>query len=254
MDNQAFERELPKGYRLAKTIDGTDLKFGLIFNGIALVVWLLVTALFLPLLYLVAGDSIAESEGTVASLLSGVVIGFLPFIAYIVCHELVHGWAYKRKTGEKLTFGISWSCAFCGVPGIYTYRSTALFALLSPLVFFSALFLLLIAACLVVAGGVGVGGIGVVCAVYSALVFIFGMHLGGCSGDAYVTLLLWTKFKDERTLIRDTGPVQYIYVPEGEPAENGTEGAVVACDAGTAEGDGEYPKTEGEDADKDASE
>ena len=93
-----------------------------------------------------------------------------------------------------------------------------------------------------------------VCAVYSALVFILGMHLGGCSGDAYVTLLLWTKFKDKRTLIRDTGPVQYIYVPERESAENGIEGAAVVCDADTAEGDGESPKTEGEDADIDASE
>ena len=60
MDNQAFERELPKGYRLAKTIDGTDLKFGLIFNGIALLVWLLVTALFLP--QLKATDFPADSS------------------------------------------------------------------------------------------------------------------------------------------------------------------------------------------------
>ena len=210
MENQAFERELPKGYRLAKTIDGTDLKFGLIFNGIALLVWLLVTALFLPLLYLVAGDSIAESEGTVASLLSGVVIGFLPFIAYIVCHELVHGWAYKRKTGEKLTFGMSWSCAFCGVPEIFVYKRAAMIAVAAPLVLFSLIFLPLMIWLYTASA-----------AYYMLLAILMGLHLGGCSGDGYVILLLLFKFKDKRLLLRDTGPEQFFYLP----AEGGCEDA-----------------------------
>ena len=37
-------------------------------------------------------------------------------ILYIILHELTHGAAYKILTHEKLTFGITLTCAFCGVP------------------------------------------------------------------------------------------------------------------------------------------
>jgi hypothetical protein len=40
------------------------------------------------------------------------------------------------------------------------------------------------------------------------------MHLGGCVGDDYVTLLFLFKFKDKTTLVQDTGPKQTIYVKE----------------------------------------
>ncbi len=43
---------------------------------------------------------------------------------------------------------------------------------------------------------------------------IFGMHLGGCSGDMYVIYLFMTKFKSKRALTRDTGPEQFFYLPE----------------------------------------
>ena len=46
------------------------------------------------------------------------------------------------------------------------------------------------------------------------LLIFLGLHIGGCSGDLYNTWLYLTKFKDPRTLTRDTGPVQTFYVPE----------------------------------------
>jgi hypothetical protein len=49
---------------------------------------------------------------------------------------------------------------------------------------------------------------------YLITAFIFGLHLGGCSGDLYVSLLLMTKYKSPKTLMRDTGPEQYFYIPE----------------------------------------
>ena len=51
---------------------------------------------------------------------------------------------------------------------------------------------------------------------YLLVACIFGTHLGGCSGDLYVLYLLTVKFKDPKTLMRDTGPEQFFYVPDGE--------------------------------------
>jgi len=44
-------------------------------------------------------------------------------------------------------------------------------------------------------------------------VFIFALHLGGCSGDIYITYLLLKKYRDPRTLMNDTGPKMTLYVP-----------------------------------------
>ena len=49
---------------------------------------------------------------------------------------------------------------------------------------------------------------------YLIVAFIFGLHFGGCSGDLYVLYLLTAKFKDKKTLMRDTGPEQFFYVPD----------------------------------------
>ena len=50
--------------------------------------------------------------------------------------------------------------------------------------------------------------------IFLIFAFIFGLHLGGCSGDLYVTYLFLTKFKNKKVLMRDTGPEQFFYVPD----------------------------------------
>jgi hypothetical protein len=123
-------------------------------------------------------------------------------IVYVVLHELVHGIAYKTLTGEKLTFGMSWSCAFCGVPHIFTYRSTAIVAVVAPFAVFTILFIPILVFLYSFSP-----------LYYLIAAFVFGLHLGGCSGDLYVLYLLTVKYKDSKTLMRDTGPEQYFYIP-----------------------------------------
>ncbi len=189
MKENNFESELPNGYRLIKTIDAKDKKIGIIFNLLAIVIFFVVFAIgFIPLI--VNTEKLSEFDG-----FGEMMLGLLGVFVYIVLHELVHGIAYKIKTGEKLTFGMSWSCAFCGVPRIFTYRKTALFAVLAPLVVFTAVFIPM----LVITYFYNIS-------LYVALLFIFGMHLGGSTGDAYVAILLLTKYKDDTTLMNDTGP------------------------------------------------
>ena len=195
-----YERELPPGYKEVFNIDATSKKTGLIFNGIALVIALVTVLVGCIPLFL--QESVSFKIGSLEFLLLDVIF-LVSMIVYMVLHELTHGAAYKLLTGEKLTFGLSWSCAFCGVPNIYVYRQASLIALVAPLILFTIVFSIL-SVVLFFAGP----------AYYILSLILFGLHLGGCAGDGYVTLLFLLKFKDRRTLIRDTGPKQYIYVTE----------------------------------------
>ena len=195
-----FEKEIPEGYERKKYINAKSAKFGIIFNLIAMVILALVMVIaFLPLRGM-EFSSMIESIGLTAYMVS-MLIFLAGMLGYIVLHELVHGAAYKKLTGEKLTFGMSWSCAFCGVPNMYVYRKASLISSAAPLVVFSIILGALTAILYFVSPWY-----------YVLSAFVFGMHLGGCSGDMYVILLLLFKFKDETTLIRDTGPEQSFYV------------------------------------------
>lgn len=186
----------------AKYINAKDAKLGIILNLIALGVLAVIMILAAAVL-LIDGRNLFETERDVVLAIITLPCFVVAMVAYILLHELVHGVAYKAMTGEKLTFGISWSCAFCGVPAVYTYRRTALIALVSPLIVFTLILIPLTVATYFVAP---------VC--YLASAFILGLHLGGCSGDIYCTILFLFKFKDKNTLMRDTGPEQFFYVLE----------------------------------------
>ena len=200
---KSFENELPVGYRQALYINAKNAKFGIIFNLIALAV--LAIVIVLAVISLLASGKEVPNFLDTESLSS--LIAYVVFIAlmstYIVLHELVHGIAYKAQTGEKLTFGVSRSCAFCGVPHIYTYRKTALIAVVAPFAVFTLLFIPILILLYFVSP-----------LYYMIMALVFGLHLGGCSGDLYVLYLLTKKFKDKNTLMRDTGPEQFFYVHE----------------------------------------
>ena len=201
MKEQNYCRELPAGYTQAYYLNCKKISVGLIFTVISLVVLVLVMALSaVPMMLGAQPGSAVELEGFAAL---GVMYGFLALmLVYIVLHELVHGIFYKALTGEKLTFGISWSCAFCGVPNIYTYRRTSIISAAAPLVLFTAIML-----------PVQIVLFFVHPLLYWMMALLFGIHLGGCCGDGFLILLLLVKYKDPRVLVRDTGPEQYIYVP-----------------------------------------
>lgn len=192
-----YVTELPQGYTEILHIDATNKKFGVTFNVIALLVLVAVLAVVLPTADYTAFAPLTENLGL---LLLFYVAVLSSLVSYIVLHELVHGVAYKALTGQKLTFGLKWSCAFCGVPDIYVYRKTALFALLAPFVVFTAIFL----PCTVVLGCMR-------SVWYVPLGVLLGLHWGGCSGDLYMTGLLLFRYKDARLLVRDTGPQQFLY-------------------------------------------
>lgn len=186
-----YERELPEGYKAIYTVDATTKKFTIVMNLVALA--LMAVIIVPPALVIRPWDN-PESISMI-SLLWFIAAMF----AYIVLHELVHGAAYKLTTGQKLSFGFTASVAYCGVPDIYVYRKASLIALLAPFVVFSIVF-------------------GAATAIISNPVdkfmcfVLFAIHISGCVGDLYDSLLYLFKFRDPATLMRDTGPVQTFYL------------------------------------------
>lgn len=203
MKKQYHEKELPEGYKQALHIDAKDAKTGIIMNVASLLILGIVLAVaYIPLKFNNVDFSldIFPTNGSMETPIAMLVFCIVLF-AYVVMHELVHGIVYKCLTGEKLTFGISWSCAFCGVPHIYSYRKTAIISSAAPLVLFSVIF-----------GAITISLFFVSPIYYLLSATIFGLHLGGCSGDMYIILML-LKYKNPKVLMRDTGPEQFIYIP-----------------------------------------
>ncbi len=192
-----FEKELPEGYELVYHISATERRTAIKFNLVALVI--MIGTFLLGLIPLLIKGGIEYALGQTETVIT-LLIFFAAMILYVIAHELVHGIAYKAMTGQRLTFGLTLSCAFCGVPSIYTYRRVALIALLAPFTVFTVLFL-----------GLSIGLFAVHPLYYLCALWLLAMHVGGCVGDLYMSWLCFTRFRSRDILIRDTGPEQFIY-------------------------------------------
>lgn len=189
-------KNLPEGYEAVREIDAVGNKrFAVGLNVAAL----LISALSGIILYFLRFRSFTFTvdENKFGAYLLFTLGLLLSMFAYLVLHELVHGIVYKLMTREKLTFGISFSCAYCGVPDVFVTKKTALSALVAPFAVFTVAFALPIAF------------VGDFAALF--LSFLLVLHLGGCSGDLYDLFLLLFVIKGD-VLMKDTGPKQTFYV------------------------------------------
>lgn len=188
-----YELQLPEGYREAMVVDAKDVKFGIAMNLAAL---LLMAVIIVPAVLLLKPTNFFEYYS-----LTRYFILLAVLFSYIVLHELIHGLAYKLLTGQKLTFGITLTVAYCGVPNIYVYRKAALIALLAPFVVFLPVFTI---------------PIFLFENVWDQLLsaILLAIHIGGCAGDLYDTILYLFRFRSPDTLMRDTGPKQTFYVKD----------------------------------------
>lgn len=196
-----FEEKLPENYRLVKTVDATKAPFAVVFNLLSLVMMVGAFAV----LYFAFGTDVSLIKEQFLTLpdftkILALLLLVVGFIVCIVLHELVHGVVYKAFTKRKLTFGVTMTCAYCGVPDVFVYRTASLCALLAPFVIFSIAF---IVPMFFLQNTVW----------FLLLAALFAMHFGGCVGDLYITVLYVFKFRDGKTLMRDTGPVQTFYLP-----------------------------------------
>lgn len=188
-----YELELPENYEEAYVFDATDKKLA---RRMQLAAIALMLAVLVPAILIIR----PFRDGNGARPLP-VILSVAAYIAYIVLHELVHGAAYKLTTGHKLSFGFNLAVAYCGVPDIYVCRKASMIALLAPFTVFTVVFALTTV---------------MISSPFEKFLsaVLLAVHIGGCAGDLYMALLLWTRFKDPRTLTRDTGPVSTFYLPK----------------------------------------
>lgn len=210
--NMHYENSVPEDYVLAKYVDAKSDKKLIIAYTLLSFVPLIIIA---PVLIIIArycngyniSDGFNNDFGIIALLVSCAVL-----LVYVILHELVHGITYKIFTGSRLTFGITLTVAFCGVPDIYVRKKASIAALIMPFSVFSVIFISLT---------IGLWFVSPLYGIFSGA--IFAMHLGGCVGDLHWTLMYLTKFKNCNTLMRDTGPTQWLYIPKSEAEKYGID-------------------------------
>lgn len=210
--SEHFENSVPEDYVLAKNVDAkSNKKIIAVYTLLSFVPFIIITPVLLIIARYCNGYDISDGYkndfGRIALLVTCVVL-----FVYVILHELVHGITYKIFTGSKLTFGITLTVAFCGVPDIYVRKKASIAALIMPFTVFSVIFIALT---------VGLWFVSPLYGIFSGA--IFAIHLGGCVGDLHWTLLYLTKFKSCNTLMRDTGPTQWLYIPKSEAGQYGID-------------------------------
>ena len=194
--NRYYEEKLPEGYSETFVIDANDKKQGM---GLQAAVIITVAALVNVFFFIYTLPRLGEIAAgfTVIKCICFVIA----YPLYIVLHELTHGLVYKLLTGKKLTIGFKPPSAYCGVPDVYTYRSTSLLSLFAPLTVYSILFVLLF---LIINEPFS----------RTMILLLFALHLSGCVGDLYGIGLFLFRFKSPAALRRDFGPRQVYYTKD----------------------------------------
>ncbi len=190
-----FEETLPEGYTEAFVVDANDKKSSLKIRIASLIVTVVLINVFFFAYVL---PRISEFKDGFGFTVLKIVCFIISYILYIILHELTHGAVYKIFTKKKLSFDFKPSAASCGVPDIYVYRITSLFSLFAPLTLFSIIFAVLF---FVISDPLS----------KALILLLFTLHISGCSGDIYSIGLFLFRFKDQKTLRKDTGPKQIYY-------------------------------------------
>ncbi len=188
---------LPEDYKLYKVIDAKNKKTAILLSLLSLVLFVIA---FVIVFLIVRSFKELNFNFERKDLLI-LYAYILALLVYVVLHELTHGIAYKIFTHEKLTFGLTLTVAYCGVPNLYVNKKTSLISTLAPFVIFNIVFLLPL---FFIQSTISLIG----------FILLFSMHFSGCIGDLWVALLIIFKFNKKDILVNDTGPKQSFYVNE----------------------------------------
>ena len=190
-----FYYEVPDNYEIVKVIDAKNVKTMLLMNFVAILIAIPLISFFVKIVF----RSIFNENLVLSEIIPYYFSFLIILILYLIMHELTHGIFYKIFTHEKLTFGLTLTVAYCGVPKIYVKRIPALITTLAPFVVFSIVL------------GVPLF-FEIKPLIFLLISLLFSIHVSGCTGDLWVALILIFKYRGKKLLVNDTGPKQSFYV------------------------------------------
>ena len=196
-----YYNDLPEDYVKDYEIDAKSAKFTVIYGIILNLLLTIGTIALCIVIKKISFNDIKDYYNLKPHIiLLSLFILMVSMVAYIVLHELTHGLFYKIFTREKLTFGLTLTVAYCGVPKLYVRKWPMFITTLAPFVTFIFVF------------GLPVIFIDNIM-FYSVFSLLLGFHVGGCVGDLYgATIMLFKYRKNKDLLINDTGPKQTYYI------------------------------------------
>ena len=189
-----FYYEVPDNYEIVKVIDAKNVKTMLLMNFVAILIAIPLISFFVKIVF----RSIFNENLVLSEIIPYYFSFLIILILYLIMHELTHGIFYKIFTHEKLTFGLTFTVAYCGVPKIYVKRIPALITTLAPFVVFSIVL------------GVPLF-FEIKPLIFLLISLLFSIHVSGCTGDLWVALILIFKYRGRKLLVNDTGPKQTFY-------------------------------------------
>lgn len=191
-----YELTIPEEYKVDKVIDAKNPKTGVIMNLVALIIMAIICAIGI-IIYIQVNDGFkfeVDENNFIA-----LILYFIGMFAVIIIHELIHGLFYKIFTKQKLTFGFTWSAAYCGVPHIYVRKTAMIITCIAPCVIISSTLLIPL---ILINNTI----------YFLFILLLFALHFGGCCGDLYCILLFVFKYRKKDILVNDTGAKQTIYI------------------------------------------
>ena len=195
-----YYNDLPEDYIEDYEIDAKSAKFTVIYGIILNLLLTIGTIALCIVIKKISFNDIKDYYNLKPHIiLLSLFILMVSMVAYIVLHELTHGLFYKIFTREKLTFGLTLTVAFCGVPKLYNKKWPMIITSLAPFVVFSFVF------------GIPLFFINDIIA-YIGFSIMLGIHLGGCIGDLYGSIIMLFKYHGKNILVNDTGPKQTFYI------------------------------------------
>lgn len=197
---KTYEEKVPEGYVLKRKINFKDAKTSLILNMVGAGLMFL---FLIPLLIVFTPKINAD-----AIKLWHLIVFTLAYLIYVTLHEFTHAVVGYALTKKKARFGTNIIFAWCHFENVYFYKMSALLTVLAPFVIY---FLALLIPALLINN---------VLLQFYLLVFL-AIHIGGCVGDLYDTIILLFLNNSKDVLMGEVKLEQHFY--EKEEQENKQE-------------------------------
>lgn len=194
-------KTLPEGYERLDVIDFQNNKKQ--FWIVQIISIIIVLVMLLSGFLIVSIDDIRQ-DGLV-TIIIGIVVAIVGFIAYIILHEAVHGIVMYLSCRVKPKFGFKGWAAYAGSSAYYDKAHYVLIAL-APVVFWGIVFAVL--------------NVFFHSGTWFWVIWMLQIcNIGGASGDFYCTYKMFRYPKN--ILVQDSGLDMTVYIKNSAQTENG---------------------------------